>query len=864
MQVDANPGGTTFILKPGLFRMQWITPKDGDVFIGEPGAILNGSKVLSSFVQEGPYWVALNQTQQEQVHYGAECLTGYACQSPEDLFFDDKPLTKVDSLVHVAPGKWFFDYANDKIYFLDDPTGIKVETSVTKHAFEGIANNVTIRGLIIEKYANPCQFGAINTRSGNIGPISHNWLIENNEIRLTHGDGIHFYENHVVRKNFCHDNGTFGIAGSEGKNAVVDSNEISSNGWYAGVSWGWGAGGTKFAATDSLTISNNVVHDNGGPGLWTDINNINVLYEGNLSYDNLSMGIFHEIGYKAIIRNNTCKRNAKTKPTGWLYDAQIFISSSRDVDVSCNYVEVDAAGGNGITMVQQNRQEYATNGPHITINNSVHNNEIVYLGNSGVTGIAGDYDVAGLLNGNNQFQNNTYHVLDTNQSLWSWCAPPITFSQFQSFQQELSGTVDTKAPFGPGNLPGCAAPVVVSTSALSNASEAGAVAGLFEVTRTGSISNSLVVNFALSGSASASDYQLLTGTVTIPAGSASAIVSLTPVDDNQIETTETVILKIVTGSSYSIDSLKNSAVITIADNDAKTVCNLNSAIVIDGISDPVWSTVSSDSLLINLVGTVPITADLSGTFKTMWDANYLYLFAEITDDSKVNDSALPYDDDALEIFIDGNNDKTTSYDSDDHQYIFRWNDNNVHELHNGTTLADNPLGITFAQANTTNGYTMEIQLAWSAIGVSPSTGKNSGLDIHVNDDDDGNGRDNKKTWMSLTDDAYNNPSSFGTVQLSLLDCSSLTGINKNDPTAHFEINPNPSTGEFIIKVDVATPEVFTIKITDVLGRLIFDTRFMGSAAPAYYAVDLKDWGKGMYTVQVAGNRLNETKKIIIE
>src|ERR1017187_9477501 len=61
--VNANPAGTTFVLQAGVFRMQSVTPKVGDTFEGQPGAILNGSRQLTSFTRSGIYWIAGSQTQ---------------------------------------------------------------------------------------------------------------------------------------------------------------------------------------------------------------------------------------------------------------------------------------------------------------------------------------------------------------------------------------------------------------------------------------------------------------------------------------------------------------------------------------------------------------------------------------------------------------------------------------------------------------------------------------------------------------------------------------------------------------------------------------------------------------------------------
>jgi len=40
--VDSHPSGTTFVIKAGVHRSQEVRPKAGNVFVGEPGAILDG------------------------------------------------------------------------------------------------------------------------------------------------------------------------------------------------------------------------------------------------------------------------------------------------------------------------------------------------------------------------------------------------------------------------------------------------------------------------------------------------------------------------------------------------------------------------------------------------------------------------------------------------------------------------------------------------------------------------------------------------------------------------------------------------------------------------------------------------------
>ena len=442
--VDSNPTGTTFIIKAGVHRFQSVVPKDGDSFIGEPGAIISGARLLASFQQEGQYWVATGQTQQGQVH--GSCISGYSgCRYPEDLFINDIPLWQVTTIDEVGPGKWYFDYDADKIYMAEDPTGGKVETSVTSDAFHGDAGNVTIRGLIIEKYASSAQHGTIHGQRGTNGPFGSDWLVEDNVVRWNHGAGIKMGHRMQVLRNNIHTNGQLGIGVGHGGitteaiGILVEGNEIAYNN-YAGFNWGWEAGGSKFTRTNGLSVRNNYVHHNKGPGLWTDIDNVYTLYEGNIVEDNDGMGIFHEISYDAVIRNNTVKRNSRPW-SPWLYGAQIMISSSRNTEVQGNMVVVAADGGNGITMVQQNRGTGAY-GPRITINNYVHHNQITYLDNSGVSGGAADFDHDTFYNGNNEFDYNIYHAPRLDLSRWKW-KETRDWSGFKAAGREANGVADS-------------------------------------------------------------------------------------------------------------------------------------------------------------------------------------------------------------------------------------------------------------------------------------------------------------------------------------------------------------------------------------------------------------------------------------
>jgi PKD repeat protein len=110
-------------------------------------------------------------------------------------------------------------------------------------------------------------------------------------------------------------------------------------------------------------------------------------------------------------------------------------------------------------------------------------------------------------------------------------------------------------------------PTVTVVATDANAAEAGRDTGTFTVSRTGSTAAALTVKYALTGTAvNGTDYDSLSGSVTIPAGASSATVTVRPIDDTAVEGSETVVLTIASDAAYDIGS-PNNATVTIADND---------------------------------------------------------------------------------------------------------------------------------------------------------------------------------------------------------------------------------------------------------------------------------------------------------
>jgi hypothetical protein len=383
--VDDAQEGTTFEFLPGVHRRFSIDPKDDTTFIGHDGAILSGAVVLDNAIETTDGW-RFDGIEFTGTDHGS-CIDGYeGCGLSQDLFFDDVMMWQVTSAGDLEIGTWFWD--GTSILVLDNPTNRRVELSVDRYAFIGDSDDITIQNLIVEKYATPAQSGAVQAQKPGNGDRGARWLVEDVEIRGAHGAGIRTGDQTIVRRVFSHHNGQMGITVSGGTDVLVEDSEFAFNN-IAGFAWGWEAGGSKFTRTDGLIIRGNFAHDNTGPGLWTDIDNVDTLYESNRVIDNTGPGIFHEISFSAVIRDNYVEGNGFGH-NSWLWGAGILIAASSDVEVHDNVVINNA---NGITGVQQNRGS-GDIGEYLLARLSIHHNTITLgEGQVGLVEDAGDPSV---------------------------------------------------------------------------------------------------------------------------------------------------------------------------------------------------------------------------------------------------------------------------------------------------------------------------------------------------------------------------------------------------------------------------------------------------------------------------------------
>lgn len=180
--------------------------------------------------------------------------------------------------------------------------------------------------------------------------------------------------------------------------------------------------------------------------------------------------------------------------------------------------------------------------------------------------------------------------------------------------------------------------------------------------------------------------------------------------------------------------------------------------VIDGKIDDVWQQVPRLVTSREIVEHTQLAEDqrLSAAHvKCMWDENYLYCLAVVSDESIHTDGSEPWEQDSVEFFVDPNLSRGETYDDDDAQYR---TGADGRETGGASTRMEN---YTSKVSRTETGYIVEARIK-----LDTAAGKKIGFDVQVNNDADGNGvRQSTMKWNDWTDETYHDASRMGTLEL---------------------------------------------------------------------------------------------------
>lgn len=135
----------------------------------------------------------------------------------------------------------------------------------------------------------------------------------------------------------------------------------------------------------------------------------------------------------------------------------------------------------------------------------------------------------------------------------------------------------------------------------------------------------------------------------------------------------------------------------------------------------------------------PEATDASLQFDLRWTDDALIFAARMLDDAAQSDSDLIWQDDSIELYVDGdNNDDVPTYDDNDHQFTVA-RDSRITDK--GLPFDNEARNVVFGVDETGPSYTLELAVPWSDLGGPPPAGHVFGIDVAFNDDDDGEGED---------------------------------------------------------------------------------------------------------------------------
>jgi len=169
------------------------------------------------------------------------------------------------------------------------------------------------------------------------------------------------------------------------------------------------------------------------------------------------------------------------------------------------------------------------------------------------------------------------------------------------------------------------------------------------------------------------------------------------------------------------------------------------------------------ALNILLAGETWDKRDISGKWQVKWDKKYLYLSVKVYDKEAVSDSSDPTQDDSIEFFIDGNNSRGKGFDrKNDYHFIFARNKTQA------TLGKNNPRGfkinLPYKVEKKYDGYEIQAKIKWKKLGINAEVKNKLGMDVIINDDDDGGNRDARISWNSRK--LQPQPRDFGMILMS--------------------------------------------------------------------------------------------------
>lgn len=352
--------GDAIVLREGIYRENVQILGKAVALASAPGerAVFDGTEQLTGWQISDEDWFVDDWTRQFPREAGAlvapdNIEAGY----PDQVFLDGRPLRQVLLRSLVEPGTFFHDTARDRIYIGDDPNGRRIDASLLPWAlYFNDAHGSSLTDITVRRFATPSdKLAAVRVHSNDV-------VVDGVTIELNSAAGLSAIgSNIVIRNGRFSDNGHLGVHVHASETVVVLDSAIVGNN-KSGFDPRHSAGGLKVTASTGITVRDNEVSRNGGPGIWTDLATRYITISHNHVEANGRSGIEVELSHFVNVVNNIVSDSG---------ESGIWILESQDVQVFHN------------ASFRNVREIYVLEGPRQQVRNVTVMNNVV---GNGLTG----------------------------------------------------------------------------------------------------------------------------------------------------------------------------------------------------------------------------------------------------------------------------------------------------------------------------------------------------------------------------------------------------------------------------------------------------------------------------------------------
>ncbi|GAB3598425.1 right-handed parallel beta-helix repeat-containing protein [Microbacterium tumbae] len=277
---------------------------------------------------------------------------------PDQIWVDGVPLTQVGSRAQVGEGTFFVDRAGRQLVLGTDPAGKRVEASTLQKALSIRAEDSTVRGIGVRRYATSMP------EKGTVTADYPGITLENVTIIDNATTGFHTWAADVSLENVtAAHNGYMGFSAHKADGFTADS-VLSYENNTQHFNRTPGSGAMKVTTTKDVTIRDSSFIGNWGQGVWFDDSAQDIVFTGNDVVGNEGNGLVLEISERATVADNLIADSGI---------AGVFVTNTGNVAIWNNTF---VGNKRNINIAEDDRRGSASGMPWVTKNVSLVNNVV--------------------------------------------------------------------------------------------------------------------------------------------------------------------------------------------------------------------------------------------------------------------------------------------------------------------------------------------------------------------------------------------------------------------------------------------------------------------------------------------------------